>query len=300
MLRRDLLEYVRDYAGICLVAHPLLAHMLQDRHRVFYLHGEIAAPPESAVRGAERIFVPLPETREKMVNMGIPPEALRETGLVLEPEISGDLDAVVRQRLARLDSEQPLTIGFFISGAYPRWHVKLIREGVRSCYRAGMRIRAFWGTNVREVRGFVHALREFSDDVAVDTPEAKMRADANIIVVTATSREAETIRSMKYLPDLDLFCAAPHERVSWAVGAGLPQVMIGTPIGTFAPENRAFVLNAGCGWELCGEEQFSRLGQEVVALRQQGRLREMVEAGRKITTISGTRVIVEDLLAESA
>jgi len=300
LLRRDLRAHLKEYDGICLVAHPLLANMLKDEHRVFYLHGEIAAPTESGVLGIERIYVPLPETREKMCAMGISAGSLMETGLVLEPELCENICEVVQKRIARVESTQPLTVGFFISGAYPKRHVDLIVEGVKSCYSVGFNVRLFWGCDSKEVRRLVNALREFSGEIVNDDPDSSAISDSRMVIVTADSREAETLRSIEYLPGLDVFCAAPHERVNWAVGAGLPLIIIRPAIGTFAPENRAFVLKSGCGLELSDNGLFSDLGRELTRIRQSGQLLEMIEAGQRIRLIHGAKVIAEDLIDQMA
>jgi len=295
-LQRDLLFRLKKFTGVCLVAHPLLANILKDEHRVFYLHGEIAAPGESGVPGVEKVYVPLPVAREKMIARGVDAEALVTTGLVLEPELCTGLEDVVRRRMQRLASPGPLTVGFFISGAYPRRHIELICKGSESCCRAGMNVRLFWGCDSREVEHLQTNLREFADQVIVDDGTGPRTADARTMIITAKTREVETIRSMAYLPGLDVFCAAPHERVNWAVGAGLPMIMITPTIGTFAPENRAFVLKSGSGIELSTTAEFSDLGKRLTQMKLSGQLQEMIEAGRRIASVHGVKVIAEDLI----
>jgi len=297
LLQRDLLAHLGGYAGICLVAHPLLATILKDQHRVFSLHGEIAAPVESAVQGVEKMYVPLPLTRERMITLGVAADSLITTGLVLEPELCSGLDDVVRRRIQRLASSEPLTVGFFISGAYPRRHIELIFRGVESCYRVGMKVRLFWGCDEGKVRHLQTRLLKFADQVFVDDGTSHIMTDAQIAIITAKTREAETVRSMDYLADLDVFCAAPHERVNWAVGAGLPMIMITPTIGTFAPESRAIVLKTSSGIELSAAVEFSELGKRLIQMRLTGLLREMIEAGCQITSIHGAEVIAEDLVS---
>ncbi|MBU1319909.1 MAG: hypothetical protein KKH67_12035 [candidate division Zixibacteria bacterium] len=298
ILQRDLLKYVDNYDGICLVAHPLLANMLKSDHRVFYLHGEIAAPRESVTSGVERIYVPLPETAEKMRSQGVDADSLFETGLVLEPELLADVDEVVNARLARIERHYtPLTIGFFISGAYPKRHIDLMLAAAESCRRAGHRVQFFWGSDKRQIDRLVQKVRRFDENAALDFGNEVALACRTTVVVSAESREEETTRSMSYLPQLDLFCAAPHERVNWAVGAGLPMLMIAPPIGTFAPQNLDFVLQSKCGLELTNRHQFETLGEMITRLRTSGDLTSMVTSGRNIKSIHGAKVITESLLA---
>jgi hypothetical protein len=297
LLGRDLRACLSRYSGVCLVAHPLLAAILKGTHRVFYLHGEIAAPRESAIRGIERIYVPLPETKAGMVARGIGPESVLETGLVLEPEILSDLDGAVERRIQRIMSGGPLTVGFFISGAYPRHHISMITSAVRSCTESGLRVRLFWGTDPRQANRLIAALHEFASGVVVDSTLGRRRPEAELVVITGRTREEETVRSTAYLPDLDVFCAAPHERVNWAAGAGLPMVMIGPPIGSFAPENRGYILRAGCGVEFSSPDRFADFARELRTLRDDGRLLQMVAAGRKVSAVEGAKTIANDLLS---
>lgn len=295
LLGRDLRVFLRGYDGLCLVAHPLLAAILQPDHRVFYLHGEIAAPRESAVDALERIYVPVAETKAKMTARGVDPDSILETGLVLEPEILNGLETTIENRRRRIESDQPLTIGFFISGAYPRRHAALMTEAARSCLDNGYRTRLFWGTDSRHVTRLRKALRRSNHDVSIDDASASPTHDSPCVIVTASAREEETLRSLAYLPGLDLFCAAPHERINWAVGAGLPIMMIGPPIGSFAPENRGYVLRTGCGAEIASPETCKNFTHEIDTMRRNGTLVEMVEAGRRTRSIDGARVIADDV-----
>ncbi len=74
LLGRDLTKLLRDFKGICLVAHPLLARILAENCSVWYIHGEIAAPSECALSNVKKIFVPLKETRDKLVSLGADPD----------------------------------------------------------------------------------------------------------------------------------------------------------------------------------------------------------------------------------
>ncbi|MCK4657206.1 MAG: hypothetical protein KAT85_09225 [candidate division Zixibacteria bacterium] len=298
ILRRDLLWYLNGNEGVCLVAHPLLANMLREQHRVFYLHGEIAAPRESAVTGIERVYVPLPETLEKMLDAGVDRNSLVATGLVLEPELCADLSEVARKRTERIDAPDfPLTVGFFISGAYPKKHVELMLKGAESLHHAGHKVRFFWGRDKRKAEKLMLNIRRFDQHVKLDAGGTKPLSDVSTVVVTGKSRTDETIRSLRYLPELDLFCAAPHERVNWAVGAGLPIIMITPTIGTFAPENLDFVLRSKCGIEWSDEQDFIQLADILSKLRHSGRLPNMVTAGRRIKSVNGAKTIAEDLIA---
>lgn len=299
LLARDLQAATGGYRGICLVAHPVLAQMLSDRNRVFYLHGEIAAPAESTCSGVERVYLPLPKTRSRMEELGVPPAAIRETGLVLEPEILAELDEVVQNRIARITGNTPLTVGFFISGAYPTEHVKLMLSAAADCHRAGMKVRLFWGCDQKQVARLSSRVQRFispGNEIVVDSGKDTGPDENAVVIVTAATRELETVVSLKYLPQLDLFCAAPHERVNWAAGAGLPLLMIAPPIGSFAPENLRFVEEAECGLALAGEDAFANFADTLQTLRQRGDLASMVNRGFGKYPISGAERVAMDLV----
>jgi hypothetical protein len=274
--------------------------MLKGQHRVFYLHGEIAAPAESVVIGCERIYLPIAQTGAKMIAMGVPESDIVQSGLVLEPELLEGLDEAVQRRADRMKDRQPLTVGFFISGAYPVGHIRLMLLGAQACYRAGMRVRFFWGSDRSQVHKLIKEASRFmvgSSELALDDGKAEQVHDSRIVIVHAGSRERETLIGLRYLPQLDLFCAAPHERVNWAVGAGLPMVMISPPIGTFAPENMEYVSAVGCGVELSSREQFLYLPNLLQNLRESGELAAMVSRGHNRSPVDGAAVIAENLAA---
>jgi hypothetical protein len=298
LLARDLRRILRDYHGICLVAHPLLAEMLRGLNRVFYLHGEIAAPCESAISGCESIYVPLPSTRERMTSLGMAGASLVETGLLLEPELVDDLQAVVRDRIERLKSDKRLTIGFFISGAYPRRHIRLILAGARACHNSGMNVRLFWGCDRRQVARLISRIGRSVESLVVDGGSGPPDLSASFVVVSGTNREAETLRCLQYLPSLDLFCAAPHERVNWAVGAGLAIIMIVPPIGSFAPENLKYVADSNCGFELSHVDSFKALPEIVSEARLSGNLAQMAEHGFGRWSIKGAAKVASHLAAQ--
>ena len=135
ILGRDLKRRLENFSGICLVAHPLVARILSPICRIWYLHGEIAAPTECVVKGAERIFVPLQETADRLIAGGADSRAIVVTGLVVEPDLVKTKERAFSERIERLRRDQRLTVGFFTSGAYPREHVAKIVAGVKSVVR---------------------------------------------------------------------------------------------------------------------------------------------------------------------
>jgi len=295
ILQRDLLTRLSDYKGICIVAHPLLANMLKKKHRVFYVHGEISAPPESAVRDIERIYVPLGMTAEKMKSYGVDPEYIVKTGLVIEPMILNDLSGVIFDRQMRLDTrEMKPTVGFAISGAYPRAHVRYMTEAALSLLEYGCRVRFFWGSNITEADRLETELRKAEVEVVITSvPYDPVHFDRAVLITA--QREIETTISTKYIPQLDLLVAAPHERNNWAVGAGLPIAALTPTIGSFAPENLKYILERGCGFAVSTDEPASKLVTQIIQLTKTGKLVDMVRSGTTMKNIKGAKRIADDI-----
>ncbi|HDR00060.1 MAG TPA: hypothetical protein ENN51_07250, partial [candidate division WOR-3 bacterium] len=227
MLDEGLRRRFRDHPGTVLVDHPLLAHLLGPVCRVAYIHGEIAAPPVSAVPSAWRTFVPLEATAARLAAQGVAREALSVCGLFIEPGLGERAGVAFAARCERLASDRPLTVGFFTSGAYPRPHLRLIAAALRSCLSAGHRVTLFSGPDPARVRRFAPGARP------------------GLRLVSEPTRRAENARTAELLPELDLAVAPAHERVNWAVGLGLPMFLLEPDIGPFAPLNRAHALELG-------------------------------------------------------
>lgn len=234
-----------------LADHPLLARILGPVCRVVYLHGEIAAPESAAIAEAELILVPLEPTARRFEALGISRAKLAVTGLIIEPQLLAEAETAFYQRLGRYHTEQPLTVAFFTSGAYPRPHMRAICLAARSCLDAGHRVLIFAGTETRFAPGLPGTM-------------------------VFSSRADENEKTAELLPEIDLMVAAAHERINWALGLGLPMFALLPHIGPFAPENFAFAAAHGVCLPLTQPQQ---LGSIINTLRHAGRLAEMAQAG---------------------
>jgi hypothetical protein len=285
LLGASLRRVFADYKGICIVDHPLLAQILATVCRVAYLHCEIAAPGLSAVPDAWRTFVPLESTRQKLLAVGCQPSAVCVTGLVVEPELVDVAEAAFQARMARLASNQPLTIGFFASGAEPRPHSSSILAGATSVTRAGHKAILSWGTGMLQAAKVQLALRRQG------APEESCR------VIWARSRQASTTAVAGVFPDLDLMVCAAHERTNWAVGLGLPMFALLPHIGPFARENSAFASEQGVCLPLTDTAAAAGLEDTIAGLRKSGRLTEMARNGWGRHAITGAETTARELLA---
>jgi hypothetical protein len=285
MLGTSLRKTFASYDGICIVDHPLLAHILAPVCHVAYLHCEIAAPGLAAVPSAWRTFVPLESTRQKLLAVGCRPSAVCVTGLVIEPELLGVALAAFEARLRRIESGSPLTIGFFSSGAEPRPHSSNIITGAASATRAGHKVILSWGTGWIKAAKVQLALRRQG------VPDESYR------VLWARSRQAATTAIAGLFTELDLMVCAAHERTNWAVGLGLPMFALLPNIGPFAAGNFAFALEQGTCLPIGGVAGAAGLADTIAELRRSGRLVEMARNGWGRHAISGAETTARAILA---
>jgi hypothetical protein len=238
-LGRDLRRRFENYAGILLVAHPLLVQLLGDICRVWYIHGEIAWPVEFDLLKAEKMFVPLEITQDRMLAAGLMKGQFEITGLVLEPEIVDRENDMKTERKRRIERGDQPTFAFYTSGAYPKAHLKQTITGIkyilsnksgRVCLSAGIdRRMAVW---------LQKQLSEF--DMTSDVEQFRSKR-SDFLILHLPERENLTLLELELLPDVDTLTMAAHERINWSVGLGFPTMLLWPMYGSFAPLNYEFV-----------------------------------------------------------
>ncbi len=284
LLGSDLRRHFAGFTGVCIVDHPLLARILAPVCRVAYVHGELSAPRVAAVPGAWRIFVPVESTREKLLAVGGELSAIRVSGLVIHPALTAGVESAFVNRCGRLQSDAPLTVGFFTSGAYPKPHMERLLAAVVSVTRAGHRAIIFWGA------GWLRA--------AKTQAVLRMHAvpDDAVQMVWARDRQAEATKVAELLPSLDVMVAAAHERTVWALGLGLPLFALFPHIGPFAYENFTVALEHGVIEPIAKYENALGLADTLGQLRASGRLVAMARAGWGRYSIAGAETTARELL----
>ncbi len=288
ILGRDLKKSFTNSTAICVVAHPLVAKILVQVCRVLYIHGEIAAPGECAIRGVEKIFVPLSETRDKLVSAGADASRIIVTGLVIEPDLVEHSKEAFQIRLKRFKSNDSLTIGFFTSGAYPLAHMEKIIAGVKSVVKHNMKAIVFSGVNQKAfhwMRSKIEGLR-----ILEDMEDESIVEDWDVRLVARKNRQAETKRTVELLPKIDAFVAASHERTNWAVGLGTPLFVLFPLIGSFAPQNFEYAEKQGVVYPLVSMNEARILGELIHKFRKNGRLLKMAQHGFGVHKIDGARM----------
>lgn len=300
ILGRDLKRAYQDFSGLCLVDHPILAKSLADVCRVWYVHGEIAAPAECAVRGVERTLVPLEETKERLVANGAEEEAVLVCGLMIEPPLVEVAEEAFQGRLKSIESDQPLTIGFFTSGAYPKEHMEKIIAGARSVIEKKMRAIIFCGTNRDKLEWAKSRLKDV-DVKTVEDAEGGTRKEEefDLMLVTRKTRQEDTQRAVQLVPGLDAFVAASHERTNWAVGLGLPMFALFPLIGTFASQNFDFAQRQRVVNSVKSMGEARNLGGLLLELRQNGQLLQMAKNGFGVHNFHEIDAAVSQLVEQS-
>jgi gas vesicle protein len=292
ILGKDLKKNFSKFKGICLVEHPLVALILSQVCRDFYVHGEIAAPQECTLSGAEKIFVPLEETKENLINFGASPNSIFITGLLIEPGLVKNAKEVFEKRKERIRKESSLTIGFFTSGAYPKKHLEKILFGVKSVVKENMKAIVFTGTNYKKFKEISDELKKMGLKISEDIGESKEENDSKVRIVWRKTRQEETQRTVELFSQLDSFVAASHERTNWAIGLGLPLFVLFPLIGTFSPQNLAFALKQKVACPLDSKEKALNLGKIIKELKEKGELWQMAENGFGFYEIDGVEKLV--------
>ncbi len=289
ILGRDLKRTYENFPGICLVAHPIVARSLAGVCRVWYVHGEIAAPSECAIQGVEKILVPLNETKEKLIAQGAERDAVMVCGLMIEPPLVEGAETAYQERLIRINnSDHPLTVGFFTSGAYPKEHMEKIILGAFSVIQKKMKTVIFCGTNPRKFEWVRNRVKNWGAKMVVDTQKnSHENEEFDLKLVARKRRQEDTARAVQLIPHLDVFVAASHERTNWAVGLGLPMFVLFPLIGTFASQNFEFAQKQGVVYPVESLGKAKSLGQLLKELRGNGQLLQIAKNGFGARSIAG-------------
>ena len=264
LLGRD----VRRWAGeqdLLVVDHPALAGALGSRGNVWYMHGEMVAPREAAVRSAARILVPLEETADELGRRGVDRSRVLVTGICVEGGIVPIAADAVAARRARLAGEGPLTVAFFSSGAEPSAHVATLAAGACAVARHGPH------------RAIVFVRQGGRLATAVSRESA--RSSGTPEIVEFGSRGELDLRTAERFPGFDLVVSPPHERSNWAVALGLPMLLVGPDLGPFAPRNRALLRTRKVAVEIETRRNALALPARIDRLRREGILLAMSERG---------------------
>jgi hypothetical protein len=262
------------------VAHPLLVAALRDKPGLMYQHGEFAAPRESLVRGRHSVFVPTTHTADAFMAAGIAPAQILVSELCIEPGLVAQAEAAFETRLRRISGSEPLCGGFLPSGAEPRLHVERLAAAALAVARRGGRAFLFASEGGRFA---AHAVAKFSEARfrlrKVRSVQAiHDRTQSCVLCIYRNRRELNQL-TLEAFPEFDYFVSAAHERTSWALGLGLPMLVVGPSLGSFAPHNRELLLKRGVGQAIGSLSEAAQIGHLIERLRRSGSLARMAESG---------------------
>ncbi|MCS7250633.1 MAG: hypothetical protein N2323_06880 [candidate division WOR-3 bacterium] len=226
-IKKEIEKFLPKERHLIIVSHPILAKALEDREDIYYLHCENAFPKEAKCN-AKKIFAPLEITKKKAISYGIEKEKIVITNLFLEEELISLKEVAYEKRLERIKNKEKLSCAIFLSGAYPKVHIKKIFKYIKYLSLNNIRTFLFSGINYSYYLYFQRKL--FIE---------------GIYVIRSKDWEEEIKKFKEIFLDIDFFISASHERTNWALGLSLPMFVLTPFIGSYAKENYEIAKNYG-------------------------------------------------------
>jgi hypothetical protein len=293
-------RYIEDNSPL-VVAHPILVAELAGKERLIYQHGENVVPDEALVAGADTVCVPSEEAADRFADYGYSRSALFVSGLCIEPALVKQAGDAYSERIVRLDSAEPPAGAFFSSGAEPRRHVDALAAAALSAVEAGGKALVFARQGGRLASAVVRSCLKRNISFEIGDSHSPFAGELPALVVVGfNSRREESIFTARLFPWFDYFAAPSHERTNWALGLGLPMFIVGSEIGSFAPLNRDLLLAAGVAQRIETLPMARSFGERLRALRDDGSLMRMAQAGWQRRPIDGFEQIAERLVSRFA
>lgn len=271
---------VAQVEGPLVVAHPLLVAILREQPEVVYQHGELAVPREALLPGGHHVLVPDARAADVFMAAGMSADRLQVTGLCVEPALCAVAGVAMAARRRRLAAGEPLTGGFFSSGAEPAAHVASLVSAALSASAHELPVLLVARRGGRYHRHAVTAFQRARRSLTVCDPhvmDGVAAPPASQLCLYTTSLELERL-TVGGFGRLDYMVAPAHERSHWALGLGLPLFMLDPPIGSFAPLNQARLLEEGVA-ESLPPPQAVAFRARLEARQQSGALLRAAERG---------------------
>lgn len=287
ILGKHIRRTLMDDPDVAAVAHPVLVAILKGRPGLVYQHGELAAPAEAVVRGADYVLVPTDQAADVFVKGGYGADHVMVTGLCIENALVKRAEDHFEQRLRRINGLQPLTGAFFSSGAEPKAHVaKLVAVATQAVLSGGRAIivaRQFGRLARTATLAFDRLNIPFTRITSADPIPTQFPA---VLLVEYSSRREMDLFTAKLFDSFDYFVAPSHERTNWALGLGIPMFVVGPTFGPFSPLNLQIMIQAGVA-NILDSRHLSHFGRRLKDLRQCGILSEMAQNGWNRYDING-------------
>ncbi len=247
LLGRDIKKEFRDDCSRLVVAHPILVAILRNRKNLYYQHGELIAPKEAIVKGADKIFVPT-ETVKKHFLKHYASGQIVVTGLCIEPSIVRIAQDAYEARINRFESQKKLTGCFISSGAEPVAHIRIIIDTLVSHLKLNGNAIIFVKKDGRLAKSVKSILGSMDVKYIYLTSLEQVPYELpQLTIVEFSNRRDENRLTSHFFYDFDFIVSPSHERSNWAVGLGLPMFITDPPIGPFSPLNREYLIKTKTG-----------------------------------------------------
>jgi hypothetical protein len=298
LLGRQLKSHYSASERTLVVSHPLLVGLLREQRNLVYQHGEMVVPRESVVRGSHRVVVPTAQAGDLLVASGLQPQQVFVSGLCIEPTLAAQAAACFPARMERLAGDAPLCGAFFTTGAEPSAHTTKLVAAVGSVAQAGGTALVF-AQKEGKLASRVNAVlaREGMTLAAVGHPSELPHVMPSVLVCQYAERSDLNRFTTRLFGKFDYFVSAAHERSCWALGLGLPMLLITPSIGSYAPLNRDILLGSRVCHPIESRGQARECGVTVERLRRTGQLARMAQAGWQRYDIDGFRCVAGALEA---
>ena len=294
ILGRTLRKHFHNWPNPVVVAHPILAAILKDVCDLYYQHGEVVAPQEAIVTGLKTVFVPTRSVAQSFMANGYSSRLIVETGLCIEPALLPMAEAMVKQRFDRLRSKDPMTIAMFSSGAEPIQHIAKIVALAATFAQHNQQVIVYakqHGKLYEMVQALTSSMK--IPVSVVSSLDEISHIHSPLTLVTFQNRQEENQLTAKLFPSFDLFTAPSHERSNWALGLGLPILILEPAIGPFAPLNRDLLLARKVGFSISEITDAEKMYDFLSEYRQNGEVLALAEAGYGEYAVDGFRKIAD-------
>jgi hypothetical protein len=292
ILGKKIQEQYNNKDGNILVGHPILVPILSKNSHLFYQHGELVTPPESVVKGIQKIFVPTEEAVKPFIDFGYSINDIIITGLCIEPSLVRQVDDAFNARLQRYQSNDVLTGAFYSSGAEPQIHIEILTNMISSIEYSENKMIIFAKREGRFNKRLEKILSNNKACLFIDSTDQIPYELPKILVVTHKNRREENIFTSTLFAHFDYFVAPSHERSNWAMGLGLPMFIINPPIGPYAPMNKELLMSSGVAISIEDKNQSKEFANILSKLYIDGNLFRMAHAGYNQRPIKGFEIIV--------
>jgi hypothetical protein len=278
------------------VSHPILIGILRGRGGLIYQHGELVAPDESLVKGADLVIVPTTAVAERFAAIGYSTEQIVISGLCIEPSMVRQAADAFTSRIDRISGNGPLTGAYFSSGAEPKDHVDRLIAAAVAAASLEHRVIIFAQRGGSVAQRAIAALQKHQIHFAqIDASNMIPPDRPPALLVEHQNRREETILSGRLFPEFDYVVAPAHERTNWGIGLGLPMFILEPSKGTFAPLNLQLLRDHQVAISLSSMNHAASFGARLDTLRNRGTLLAMARSGWRRYDISGFETIASFL-----